>query len=81
MRLCTASAKGPGLIPGQGTRSCLLQLRFLHAKTKTWHTQKKKKKHDLESQIKIARNHPEVSLVSLYKVALVAALHHSDVGY
>lgn len=42
---------------------------------------KRKKKHDLESQIKIARNHPEVSLVSLYKVALVAALHHSDVGY
>ena len=43
LRLSSPSAGGPGLIPGQGTRSHLLQLRIhilqleiLHATAKTW---------------------------------------------
>ncbi|TEA35213.1 hypothetical protein DBR06_SOUSAS2810081, partial [Sousa chinensis] len=32
--LCTPSAGGQGLIPGQGTRSCMLQLRALMAQLK-----------------------------------------------
>ena len=34
LRLCTPSAGGQGLIPGQGTRSCVLQLKILHASKK-----------------------------------------------
>ena len=46
LRLCTPNAGGPGLIPGQGTRSHMLQLRvhmlrlkILHAATKNWYSQ------------------------------------------
>ena len=46
LRLCALNAGGPGSIPGQGTRSCMSQLRpcmpqlkILHAATKTWHCQ------------------------------------------
>ena len=54
LRLHAPNAAGLGLIPGQGTRSCMLQLRvhmpqlkipnattkkILHATTKTWHSQ------------------------------------------
>ena len=46
LRLCTPNAGGPGLIPGQGTRSHMLQLRvhmlqlkILYAATKTWCSQ------------------------------------------
>ena len=35
LRLCASYGGGPGLIPGQGTRSRLLQLRILHVATKT----------------------------------------------
>ena len=35
LRLCTPSSGGPGLIPGQGTRPHLLQLKIPHAATKT----------------------------------------------
>ena len=34
LRLCTHSARGPGLILSQGTRFHMLQLRGLHAATK-----------------------------------------------
>ena len=46
LRLCPPNAGGPGSIPGQVTRSHMLQLRvhmlqlkILHAATKTWHSQ------------------------------------------
>ena len=32
--LCAPNAGGPGSIPGQGTRSCMMQLKILHAATK-----------------------------------------------
>ena len=35
LRLCTLNAGGRGLIPGQGTRSYMPQLKLLHAATKT----------------------------------------------
>ena len=35
LRLCTLNAGGTGSIPGQGTRSHMLQLKILHASTKT----------------------------------------------
>ena len=38
LRLHAVSAEGPGSIPGQGTRSCIPQLRVPHAETKTWHS-------------------------------------------
>ena len=34
LRLCAPNAGGPGSIPGQGTRSHMLQLKVLHATTK-----------------------------------------------
>lgn len=34
--LCVPSAEGPGLIPGQGTGFCMLQLKILYVATKTW---------------------------------------------
>ena len=37
--LCAPNAGGPGSIPGRGTRSHMLQLKILHAATKTWHSQ------------------------------------------
>ena len=46
---CAPNAGGPGLIPGQGTRSHMLQLRVMpqlkipSAATKTWRTQIHKK--------------------------------------
>ena len=40
--LRTPSSGGPGLIPGQGTRSHMLQLKIPHAATKTWCSQIKK---------------------------------------
>ena len=46
LRLCAPNAGGSGLIPGQGTRSCMPQLRvhmlppkILSAATKTQHSQ------------------------------------------
>ena len=39
LRLHASNAGGPGLIPGQGTRSHMLQLKIPHAATKTWHSQ------------------------------------------
>ena len=53
LRLCPPNAGGPGLNPGQGTRShmteqrvCMMQLKIpharsktLHAVTKTWYSQ------------------------------------------
>ena len=39
LRLHTLNAGGPGLIPGHGTRSHMLQLNVLHASTKTWCSQ------------------------------------------
>ena len=36
LRLCSPSAGAPGLIPDQGTRSRMLQLKILHATTKVW---------------------------------------------
>ena len=48
LRFHALDAGGPGLIPGQGTRSKMLQwvllvpqLKFLHATTKTWGSQNK----------------------------------------
>ncbi|TEA38804.1 hypothetical protein DBR06_SOUSAS610174, partial [Sousa chinensis] len=38
LRLHAPSAGGPASIPGQGTRSHMLQLKILHATTKTWHS-------------------------------------------
>ena len=38
------NAGGPGSIPGQETRFCMLQLKILHAATKTGHRPKKKNK-------------------------------------
>ena len=37
LRLRAASARGPGSIPGQGTRSHMPQLKILHAATKNLH--------------------------------------------
>ena len=57
LRLSSPTAGGPGLIPGQGTRSHLLQLRvhilqleILHATAKTWcsHINKFFKKENME---------------------------------
>jgi len=52
LRLCASSAGGMGLIPGQGTRSHLLQLKILHAATKAWCSQinsfKKKKERNFQ---------------------------------
>ena len=50
LRLCIPNAGGPGSIPGQGTKSrmhatlrvCMLQLKILHAVTKTQRSQIKK---------------------------------------
>ena len=39
LRLCAPNSRGPGLIPGQGTRSPMLQLNILHIATKTWSSQ------------------------------------------
>ena len=38
-RLCAPTAAGPGLIPGQGTRSCTLQLKVLHDAKTIWCSQ------------------------------------------
>ena len=51
LRLHAPNAGAPGLIPGQGTRSCMLQLKNLCATIKTWCSQinkqfKKKKKEE-----------------------------------
>ena len=35
LRFCTPNAGGPGLIPGQGTRSHMPQLKIPHAATKS----------------------------------------------
>ena len=45
LRIYTPNAGGPGLIPGQGTRSRMPQLKILHAATK------KKKKNDTNELI------------------------------
>ena len=49
LRFRAPSVVDPGCIPGQGTRSHMpqlrvhmLQLKILHAETKTWHSQKNK---------------------------------------
>ncbi|TEA32578.1 hypothetical protein DBR06_SOUSAS4910067, partial [Sousa chinensis] len=34
LRLHAPNTGGPALVPGQGTRSCMLQLKILHATTK-----------------------------------------------
>ncbi|TEA30370.1 hypothetical protein DBR06_SOUSAS27510010, partial [Sousa chinensis] len=34
LRLHAPNSEGTGLIPGQGTRSCMPQLKILHAATK-----------------------------------------------
>ena len=39
LRLHALNAEGPGLIPGQGTRSHVLELNVLQASTKTWCSQ------------------------------------------
>ena len=39
IRLCALNAANLDLIPGQGTRSHVLQLKILHATTQTQHTQ------------------------------------------
>ena len=39
LRLHAPNAGGPSLIPGQGTRSHVLQLKVLHAAAKTQHSQ------------------------------------------
>ena len=44
LRLCTPSSGGPGLIPGQGTRPHLLQLKIPHAAAKTCCSQIKKRR-------------------------------------
>ena len=36
---CSPNAGGLGLIPGQGTRSHMLQIKIPHATTKTWQSQ------------------------------------------
>ena len=41
LRLPAPNAGGPSLIPGQGTRSHMLQLKILWVTTKTWRSQKK----------------------------------------
>ena len=65
LRFCASSGGGPGSIPGQGTRShmlqlkkkkpCMLQLKILHATAKTQHKQKKKKKKFKENKRKKIR--------------------------
>ena len=42
LRLHAPNAGGPGLIPGLGTRSHMLQLRSLPAATKTWQNERRK---------------------------------------
>ena len=42
LRLHGLSGGGPGPIPGQGTRVHRLQLKIMHAATKTWHSQTNK---------------------------------------
>ena len=42
LRLQAPNVGGPGLIPGQGTRSHTLQLKILHAVTKIQHSQTNK---------------------------------------
>ena len=37
LRLLTPNAEGPGLIPGQGTRAQMLQLKIPHAAMKILH--------------------------------------------
>ena len=37
LRLSTPNTGGSGSIPGQGTRSCMLQLKILHAARKISH--------------------------------------------
>ena len=39
LRLHTPNAGALSLIPGQGTRSYMPQLKILHTATKTWHSQ------------------------------------------
>ena len=39
LRLYAPNAGGLGLIPGQGTKSHMLQIKILHAATKTWCSQ------------------------------------------
>ena len=45
LRLRNFDSGGPGLIPGQGTSSHMLQLEILYAATKNWHSQIKKYKY------------------------------------
>ena len=47
LRFHAPNAAGPGLIPGQGTRSYMLQLKTLHAATKTQCGQISKKTTDI----------------------------------
>ena len=39
LRLCSPSVGGSGLIPGQGTRSHMPQLKIPHATAKAWYSQ------------------------------------------
>ena len=47
LRLCTVNAGGSGLIPGQGVGSYVLQLKHLHATTKTQSSQIKNNTNEL----------------------------------
>ena len=40
LRLLVPNGEGPGSVPGQETRYCILQVKILHATTKTWLSQK-----------------------------------------
>ena len=50
LRLCAPNAGDLGLIPGQGTRSHMLQLKILHATTKTQGSQVNNKTHFLKKK-------------------------------
>ena len=59
LRLCTPNAERPGLIPGQGTRShmlqrrvCMPQWKIPQAAAETWHSQVKKHKQMKNRQLR-----------------------------
>ena len=65
LRLCTPNAGGPGLIPAQGTRSCLPQLKILYT-TKTSAQPKNNLKKKINAQGRGNILHPNTEELFLY---------------
>ena len=71
LRLCAPNARGVGLIPGQRTRSRMLQLKILHAATKTLSSQIKnecKNNTDKTKSLSQLKNHMKLTRFLFKKI-------------